>query len=213
MSPRPYRLERRRVAADQTRARIIAAARDVLLAGRGFPGFTIDAIARHAGVARMTVYYQFRSKAGLLEAIFDDLAARGEIRRLAEAFAQPDPQVALRSFVAAFGHFYAADRLMFRRLHAYAALDPEIEHGLTGRAAWRRDGLGVLVGRMAARFGAPAPRQTDEAIDLLHMLTSFESFDALAGQARSPEDVAPAIAGLALSAIERLFARPSPSTR
>ena len=32
----------------------------------------IDAVARQAGVARMTVYYQFESKKGLLEALLDD---------------------------------------------------------------------------------------------------------------------------------------------
>ncbi len=48
----------------------------------GLFGFTVDAVAREAGVARMTVYYQFGSKAGLLEAIFDSLAVRGGAEEL-----------------------------------------------------------------------------------------------------------------------------------
>ena len=72
----PYRLGQRRVAAEQTRARIIAAARALLTSSGGLVGFTVDAVAKQAGVSRMTVYYQFDSKAGLLDALFDDLAER-----------------------------------------------------------------------------------------------------------------------------------------
>jgi len=69
MSPRPYRLGQRQATTEQTRARILAAARELLMARDGFNGFSIDAVAREADVARMTVYYQFGSKIGLLEAL------------------------------------------------------------------------------------------------------------------------------------------------
>src|SRR5205807_3910390 len=105
----------------------------------GFSGFTIDAVARQAGVARMTVYYQFGSKLGLLEALFDDLAARGQMQQLATAFQQPDPVVALAEYIAVFGHFWTSDRRMIRRLHGVAALDPEVELGLRAREERRRN--------------------------------------------------------------------------
>jgi AcrR family transcriptional regulator len=63
--PRPYKLGQRQVAADQTRAKILAAARNLLAAESGIAGFTMDAVAREAGVSRMTVYYQFESKTKL----------------------------------------------------------------------------------------------------------------------------------------------------
>ena len=85
MSPRPYRLGQRQATTEQTRARIIAAARELLVARKGFSGFSIDA------VARMTVYYQFGSKIGLLEALSDSLAAHGGLEQLAAAFRCPDP--------------------------------------------------------------------------------------------------------------------------
>jgi AcrR family transcriptional regulator len=56
MSPRPYRMERRRESADENRLRIIAAARDLLTAGDGARRFSMEEVARRAGVARMTVY-------------------------------------------------------------------------------------------------------------------------------------------------------------
>src|SRR5438034_7095657 len=79
MSPRPYRLGQRQVAADETRSRILNAARAQL---ETEVSFSIDAVARRADVARMTVYYQFGSRRGLLEALFDDLAVRGGIPQL-----------------------------------------------------------------------------------------------------------------------------------
>src|ERR1700736_1948776 len=95
MSPRPYRLGQRQAATEQTRARIIAAARELLIASDGFSGFSIDAVARQADVARMTVYHQFGSKIGLLEALSDSLAAHGGMEQLASAFRERDPLDAL----------------------------------------------------------------------------------------------------------------------
>ncbi len=53
-----------------TRTPILQAACQLLASG-GFSAFTIDTVARAADVSRMTIYNQFGSKAGLLEAIFD----------------------------------------------------------------------------------------------------------------------------------------------
>ena len=44
MSPRPYRLGQRQATTDQTRARILNAARELLMKSDGFSGFSIDAI-------------------------------------------------------------------------------------------------------------------------------------------------------------------------
>ena len=149
----------------------------------------------------MTVYYQFGSKAGLLEGLMDDLAARGQMRRLGEVFQEADPVEALARFVAAFGRFWTSGRLVIRRLHAFAMLDPVIEKSVSGRAAWRREGLEVLMERVAAKYGRPPPEEQNDAVDVLQMLTGFESFDALAGPDRSPEDVIPQIARLAVSVL------------
>ena len=93
MSPRPYRLGQRQVLTEQTRERILTATRELLMTSDGFSGFSIDAVARQADVARMTVYHQFGSKIGLLEALTDVLAAQGGMQQLASAFRQPDPSM------------------------------------------------------------------------------------------------------------------------
>jgi AcrR family transcriptional regulator len=185
MSPRPYRLGQRQVAADETRARVLAAARDQLAKETSF---SIDAVARRADVARMTVYYQFGSKRGLLEALFDLLAARGGLQQLPDAFRQSDPKLALDRLIEIFARFWSSDRVVMRRLRAMAALDPELDQVLRDRVEGLRNGLRVIVSRLP-KGRAPVA----ETVDLLFALTSFESFDLLAGPDRTPEEVGPLV--------------------
>src|SRR5579864_289178 len=94
MSPRPYHMGKRQAAADDTRARILEAARQ-LLANESETDLSMEAIARRANVSRLTIYYQFESRPGLLEALYDHLANRGNMRRMAEVFHEADPSIAL----------------------------------------------------------------------------------------------------------------------
>ena len=201
MSPRPYRLGQRQATTEQTRARIINAARELLAESSGFSGFSIDAVARQADVARMTVYHQFGSKIGLLEALSDSLAAHGGMEHLADAFRRPEPLDALDEYITVFGRFWSADRLVMRRLRALAALDPDFEHVIRTRDEWRRQGLRVIVQRFAEKHGRPAPEALDEAINVLFTLIGFECFDTLAGPTRSIEEVAPMMQRLARAAL------------
>jgi AcrR family transcriptional regulator len=201
MSPRPYRLGQRQAASEQTRARVIAAARELLSAAEGLAGFTVEAVARQANVARMTVYYQFGSKEGLLEALFDDIAARGQIARLAEAFARPAALDALDELIAVFGRFWGSDRLVIRRLRALAALDPDFEKTLQVRDGYRRKAWETIVKRLVEGGVLPAAVSPGEAVDVLFTLTSFASFDTLAGKTRGPEKVVPLVQRLVRAAL------------
>lgn len=201
MSPRPYHLGQRQASTEQTRARILGAARELLMESRGFSGFSLDAVARQADVARMTVYHQFGSKIGLLEALFDSLASQGGMEQLAGAFQQPDPLAALDEYIKVFGHFWNSERLVTRRIRSLAALDPDFEQAVRARDEWRRKGLRVILGRLAEQYGRPASSSLDEAIDLLYTLIGFECFDTLAGPTRSMEEVTPIIQRLARAAL------------
>ncbi|HEV3087771.1 MAG TPA: helix-turn-helix domain-containing protein [Candidatus Elarobacter sp.] len=200
MSPRPYQSAARRTATDQTRARIVAAARGLLASEDGARGFSLDAVAKAAGVVRMTVYYQFGSKAGLLEALFDDFAERGHIERIHEAFTTDDPGAALDSFVATFGAFFDSDRLVARRLSGLAALDDEVGRTLFERAERRREGARALLPRIAAA-GARLRLGIDEAVDVLFVLTSLQTFDMLAGESRSIVEIVPLVQRMVRSAL------------
>src|SRR5215475_12222214 len=110
LMPRSYCMAKRELAANETRQRIIEAARRVL-AQESEESLTMDAIARHADVSRLTIYYQFKSRPGLLEALYDELASRGGMRHMPEVFREPDPFKALDKLVGVFVGFWSSDRV------------------------------------------------------------------------------------------------------
>ncbi len=199
--PRPYRMGQRQVAADQTRARILAATRELIMASDGFARFSIDAVARHADVARMTIYYQFGSRIGLLEALCDTLGAQGGMQQLATAFQQPTAIGALDTAIAVFSHFWDSDRLVTRRLRGLAALDPDFEQVIRARDERRRRALGMIVGRFVEDAHGPATRSLEEQVNVLVAVTSFEFFDMLADPIRTCQEVAPIVRDLARAAL------------
>ncbi len=196
MAPRTYQLGQRVAAIERTRERIIEAARDLLDADGEFTGFSVEAVARRASVARMTVYYQFSSRAGLLEAVYDDLARRGLVDQLPGAFQVRDPVAALCRAVEAFVHFWASDRRIIRRLRALTSVDAEIDAGIRQRDQWRRGVHRRLVSRLVA------PAVQEQAAEVMAAITSFETYDQLADD-RSEEQVASLIQTLALRYIEK----------
>jgi AcrR family transcriptional regulator len=193
MSPRPYRLGKREEVIDQSRRRILDATRELLRDATAYPGFTVDAVARRADVARATVYYQFGSKTGLLEAVCDDLAEAGGMAELARVFTNPAPDAAIDGFITAFAGFWAADRIVMRRLRALAALDPDVGMVIATRDQRRREGLVVLADRLPGSIGAAA----EQTVQMLYALTSFETFDTLAGPDRDLADALPIVTRLA----------------
>ncbi|MFJ9691196.1 TetR/AcrR family transcriptional regulator [Kitasatospora sp. NPDC101183] len=198
MSPRSYRMGQRQAEVDETRARIVAAARAQLTAGGAL---SLDAVARRADVARATVYYQFGNRTGLLEAVCDALAAEGGMARLAGAFGQDDPWAAVDGFVEVMAGFWSVDPDCTRRLRALGALDEEVGRVISERDARRRHGAEVLTSRL--------PKAPEDAAALLYVLTSFETFDALAAEGeeeggRSLEAAAPAVSRLARAALGAL---------
>src|ERR1700674_1141762 len=118
MVGRSYRLGRRQDAVDQTRRAILAAARDLLASGD--PGFSAGAVARRAGVSRITLYNQFGTKAGLLREL------SGGPRRDAppSATLEPaDPRDQLRQRIAGSCSRWSTDPALFRRLPSVGNVD------------------------------------------------------------------------------------------
>jgi len=186
--PRSYRLGRRKASADETRARIVTGARELLLSDDGYRRFTMDAIARHTNVARMTVYYQFQSKTGLFEALADDIAERGKIRENIElAFSQSDTRKGLGELISAFVHFWLADTDVMRKLNALSTLDRE-SHAAE-RDAWRRKAIETMMGRVQKQY-ALSRKTVRRGTEALYMLTSFSACEVLASQGRSERDIA-----------------------
>jgi AcrR family transcriptional regulator len=209
VTPRAYNLGQRQVAADETRRKIVAAARELLADEHGPPDFTVDAVARQAGVARMTVYHQFGSKRGVLEALFDNLANRGLMPHLRPVFHEPDATRALDGLIAAFTAFWDSDRIVLRRARALAALDREIAESVRARDEMRRQHLRNILARLEPAHALSGKQLTD-TVDVLHTLTSFESYDLLLRDGRSRDSVTRIIRHLAAATLHlpRSKARP-----
>lgn len=84
MSRKPYDSPAREAAATETRRRIVAAAVAALHDPDEAGPASLEAVAKRAGVTRLTVYNHFGNRRALLEAAFDAMAdAMGLARRLA----------------------------------------------------------------------------------------------------------------------------------
>jgi AcrR family transcriptional regulator len=201
MSPRPYRLGKRAQSIEQTRERILAATRE-LLARDGYRSTSLDEIARTADVARATVYYQFGSKAGLLEALVADIERRAGQTAVLDAVENPDPVDAVRQAFLAGGRFWAAEHQLIRRLTGLAAVDSDIEQAIAEVQQHRLPLLAGLVERLdkAGRLSPNLP--SARALDILWVLSSFEAFDQLfADRQRPVDEVADILADVAVRAL------------
>lgn len=193
--------------------RLVAAARSQITSDDGLRVFTLDAVAKAAGVTRTTVYNQFQSKSGLLEAVCDDIAAQGGIQNIDDILADPDPINALRRYVAAFVKLYSTDRLLFRRLFALAALDPEFGLVLRDRADRRRKGLRHILARIhkAQSKSSVSAAAIETQVVLLKAVLGFEVFDTLSDHHRSTKAIARQLQDIAVGAVERQLHVPSQS--
>lgn len=174
---RPYSLGRRQGLSDDRRRRILAVARQ-RLESDGFLHLTLNALARESGVTRQTIYNLFGTRAGLFEALFDQLAADGGMGLMREVMQQAEADSMLESFVRVFTEFWKKDRLFIRKIHGIAAIDAELGAAMEARNQRRQaaatrviDRLGVWATDVDAR---------NEKIAVLWAMTSFEFFDALA---------------------------------
>jgi AcrR family transcriptional regulator len=202
MTPRPYRMGKRQAAADDTRARILEAARQ-LLANESETDLSMEAIARRSDVSRLTIYYQFKSRPGLLEALYDHLAMRGNMRRMAEVFHESDPSSAVDKLVSIFVGFWSSDPVVIRRLRGMATLDAEIDQGIRARDARRQHAAREIIRRTV--LGGKKKLSTELqnlTADVLSMLTSFESYDALARAGHTHGAILATLTRIARAAID-----------
>ena len=93
MRRRTYVSSVRSTAAAEKRDRVIEAAAKSLREDEGIAGFSLDHVAKAAGVTRLTVYNQFGSRRALLEAVFDEIARQGGLAGIADAMAMADPHL------------------------------------------------------------------------------------------------------------------------
>lgn len=161
--------------------------------------FSLDAVAKAAGVTRLTVYNQFGSRRGLLEAVFDEIARTGGLTRLPQAIAVEDPTEALQALVDVFCDFWNSDAALGRLFDA-TGLDPEFGEALLARNELRRGVLKRLVDRMSLSGASPAAKR--DAVDLMFALTSYPFYRQLAAT-KSDKAIRRIVKGACADAVER----------
>jgi AcrR family transcriptional regulator len=191
VTTRRYTQQARAAAAEETRRRILDAMRDRLREASS-EALSIDRVAKEAGVARSTVYVVFGSKAGLFEALGQDLLERTGFQRIVDAVALPDARDAVRESLRAAAGVYASERDVSRTIYSMWSLEPEAVRGVfevveRGRAEGQRR----LAERLAEQGHLHPGLTVHEAADILWVITSFETFDQLyTGRGLSDEDTA-----------------------
>ena len=201
MGNRAYRLGRRQEGIDETRARVIEASH-VLFAETGFHQATVEGVAKRAGVSRATVYHQFGSKSGLLDAVISEAMAGGIGSRMRRMREHADAAKALRLYVPDVCRFWASEYDLFRHLFAAAEIDPEASAHVEVYEGRRREMVTWLAKRLDDQGHLREGVTQRQAADTVWMLTSFRSFDHL--HARSGMSVRAAgalLAGLAATVL------------
>jgi AcrR family transcriptional regulator len=159
---------------------VVLAARERLIEA-GYHGLSLEQVAEDAGITRVTIYRQFGSKLGLLQAVADDLTERGRAaERLGAAVALPEASTAFRSVVIELCRFWDTDPPLFRRMVSLAAVDPEARQVIETREQWRYDGITTLIGQLADQGRLRAPFGKDQAIATIAAVTSFPACDQIA---------------------------------
>jgi AcrR family transcriptional regulator len=177
-------LGKRQAGVDRTRAAVLTAARELVAAGGGST-LNVGAVARRAGVSRLTIYNRFGSRSGLLRAV----AGEAQRRTLPPATANGsrDPRTELHDRIAAACATWASDPALFRALPAATS---------AGDAAALRDR--ALAERLAGSDQLRPGCSLKEAEDVIGVLTSFGVFDRLHQDGRrSPAAVAEILMRLA----------------
>jgi AcrR family transcriptional regulator len=176
---RVYESPVRQRQADETRARIAAAARR-LLEETGYAGMTIAAVAKAAGVAVPTVYAIFGSKKGIVSELLDT-ARFGEAYQqlLTEARQVKDPMVLLEFPPRFSRRIYEAEIPVENLLRGAGMVAPELAAVEDERNCQRYDSQLMVIDALE-RGGLLRPGLSrDAARAILWSLTSREMFRML----------------------------------
>jgi len=206
MANRKYEQRLRADAAEQTRRSILDALYQRLCEAPTEP-VSVERVAAMAHVSRSTIYLVFGSRAGLFDALGDDLRHRGGFDRAAGGSGDSDALRALQESVRTAVPIFAEHRQVLRVLYSMAALDPQAVGGVVDRMAKdRATGLARHAERLADQ-GALRPGLTPaDAVHLLWAVTGFEFFDQLYAGRGLPVDT---VADIMVTAAERLVVRSS----
>jgi AcrR family transcriptional regulator len=166
VKPRRYNSARRQENAEETRRRIIDAARELFMS-EGYGGAKIGAIAKKAGVAPQTVYAGFGNKRGILFTILDLMSVDADLEAtqtlLDAAAGRPREQMRIRT--AFLVRFFAENIEMIDLMRTVSGVEPDLKEVWVEGEARRLRGEAALVAEWekagALRPGLSAREATD----------------------------------------------------
>ena len=176
--PRSYRLGKRKDGVSASRERVIDATRR-LLGLRGYHQVSVETVADAAGVSRATVYNQFRSKQGILEAVLDDIGRRIQFDRVLAALADADPRRAAWRLVVESATGWTRDRKVIGRILGLVAADPELATLVEKHELGRRRPIRLLVNRLHRFSGLRPGVGKADAYAMLGAVTGFATYNLL----------------------------------
>src|SRR5215467_1106123 len=184
---RPYHSPARRRQAEQTRQRILAAARE-LFRTLGYAATTMEAIASSAQVATKTVEAA-SSKRGLLVAVVDPLASAGPPRDLVERVrAATDQGERLRLVCRTGPAGLSGGAPELELMRGAAAVTPEVATAARQVDSRRHADQARLVAYLAEHRVLRQDLDPGQATDIVWALTSYDLYRALVTGRRWPEE-------------------------
>lgn len=175
---RPYRQRLRAESSAMTRQRIIDAARQVLTT-QPLRSFNLSEVAELARVVRSTIYTVFGSREGLLRAVAQDMTERGGWERMREAFRDPDAWAAIRRNIEEGTRMVASEHPVVLAISVLAMVDPDAAVVAAEMDEVRLRGLRSLARRLGEQGYLRPELDHEQAVEILWVLTSWNSFDQL----------------------------------
>ncbi len=173
---RRYKSDLRRKGADDTRRRILQAAR-VLFSKEGIDRVTIAKIATHAKVAEPTVYAAFKSKAGILREIVTGAIFSARYQAATARLDETSDPIALLRLTATVARtIYENEASEIGLLRGASMFSPELRKLEREFEAARFELQRRRVELLAERSLLPAGMDVESARRILWMYTSRETY-------------------------------------
>lgn len=167
----------------------MAAVRELLAEG-AFHEATVEQVAERAGVSRATLYQHFRSRLELIDEMCDSFDANPALLALRDSVTREDPRAALTETIAHTVDFWSSEDAVLRQLYGVEAID-QAAHDLVARQREDRRGEMRRLARHLHRSGVlRADVGERQALAILMLLTSYESYRELRHSRLSDGDVA-----------------------
>ncbi|MFL5823399.1 MAG: TetR/AcrR family transcriptional regulator [Solirubrobacteraceae bacterium] len=173
-----YRTRRRSTRSEQTRERIMSAVRELLAEG-SFHDVPVEQVAERAGISRATLYQHFRSRLDLVDAICDTFATNPALLGLRDSVVLSDPEAALAETIALAVRFWASEDAVLSQIYGVEAIDPAARDLIERQRTDRRGEMARLAHHLKVNRRLPRGTGERRALELLLVLTSYETFREL----------------------------------